>query len=98
MSEPIQNTCSWYDPSCALTWLSDELKALGLWLWESLLNGAAAVFEVLPVPDFMLDAGTIQIPPGVAWAAEPFQLEYGLTIIVSAYIGRFILRRIPIIG
>jgi len=38
------------------------------------------------------------LPTSVSWAASAFQLDVGLGIIVSAYISRFILRRIPIIG
>jgi hypothetical protein len=98
MSEPTENTCSWYDPSCTLTWLRDEFQAFGIWIWDSLLSGVATTFEAIPVPDFMQNIGAHTIPPGVSWAASAFQLDVGLGIIVSAYTARFILRRLPIIG
>lgn len=97
MSESANN-CSWYDPSCALAWVRDELQAFGVWIWDSILSGIASTFEAIPVPDFLNSVGTHVIPSGVAWAAEAFQLDIGLTVIVSAYIARFILRRIPVIG
>ncbi len=97
MEETI-NTCAWYDPSCGLAWFRDELQAFALWLWDSLLAGIASLFEAIPVPDFMLNVTTYTLPSTVAWAVSPFQIDIGLSIIVSAYIARFILRRIPIIG
>ena len=96
--EETANSCAWYDPSCGLAWLRDEFQAFSVWLWDSMLSGIASLFESIPVPEFMLNAGSHSIPAGVAWAAEPFQIPVGLGIIVSAYIARFILRRIPIIG
>lgn len=98
MDETTENVCSWYDPSCALAWLRDELQAFGLWIWDSILSGLVSTFEAIPAPDFMQNVGTHSIPSGVAWAASAFQLDVGLAIIVSAYTARFILRRIPVVG
>ncbi len=98
MMNENENTCAWFDPSCSLAWIRDELQAFGLWLWESVLNGLATTFEALPIPDFMSDVGTYSIPPGVSWAAESLQIDLGLAIVVSAYTARFILRRVPVIG
>jgi len=94
----MENTCSWYDPSCALTWLRDELHAFSLWVWNGILSSMASLFEVIPIPSFMTGLGVHTLPPGISWAASAFQLDVGLTIIVSAYTARFILRRIPVIG
>ena len=94
----MKNECSWYDPSCALKWLSDELKAIWLYIYDALLSGLAALFESIPVPDFLANIQSYTLPPAVAWAAESFNLEYGLGVIVAAYVARFIVRRIPIIG
>ncbi|MAY15260.1 MAG: hypothetical protein CMI06_07980 [Oceanospirillaceae bacterium] len=96
--EETTNTCEWYDPSCALGWLRDEFQAFGVWIWDSILSGIASVFEAIPVPEFMLNVDSYTLPTSVSWAASAFQLDVGLGIIVSAYISRFILRRIPIIG
>jgi hypothetical protein len=96
--EPAVNSCKWYDPSCSLAWLRDEFQAFGVWLWDSILSGFASVFESIPVPDFLLNVQSYNLPSGVSWAASAFQLDVGLAIVVSAYVARFILRRIPIIG
>jgi hypothetical protein len=90
--------CEWYDPTCALGWISEEFKAIFVWLYDGLMSGFASVLESFPVPDFLLTMGVVTLPSGVAWAAEAFQLPLGAGIIVSAYTARFILRRIPFIG
>lgn len=94
----MENQCSWYDPSCALTWFSGELKSLGLWFYDSLLSGFAVIVEAIPMPDFLINLQPYALPQSIAWAAESMNLTYGLTVIVSAYTARFILRRIPFIG
>lgn len=96
MNEELQ--CSWYDPSCALSWLKDEFQAFALWLWDSLISSFAFLLEAFPVPDFLINLPSYSMPSGVAWAVAPFQIEYGLLIIVGAYTARFVLRRIPVIG
>ena len=96
--QPVSNTCSFYDPSCSLEWLRDEFQSFSIWLFDSLLNAIALLFESIPVPDFFSQATTYTIPPSVSWAATAFNLPAGIAIIVTAYTARFILRRIPIIG
>jgi hypothetical protein len=94
----MENTCTWYDPSCALGWLVDEFKSFFIWVYDILLSGFAAVIEAFPVPDFLLNMQTFALPPSIAWAATALNIPFGLTVIVSAYTSRFILRRIPGIG
>jgi hypothetical protein len=94
----MENTCSWYDPSCALQWLQDELQSLSVWLYDAIMSGIASIYEAIPAPDFLLNANTLSIPSGVSWVVSMFQLDVGVSIVVSAYIARFILRRIPVIG
>jgi hypothetical protein len=90
--------CSWYDVGCWLGWLQEELKQLVLWVYDAVLSGIVGLMDMIPVPDFLIDLEPITLPAGVAWAAEPFQIVFGVGICVSAYVARFILRRIPIIG
>lgn len=90
-------SCNWYDPSCALDWIADELKAFFLWVYDGLLSGFAGLLELIPVPDFMY-MSHIQLPSGVAYFADTFMIPEGLKIIATAYTARFILRRIPAIG
>lgn len=90
--------CGAFDFGCYLAWLSDEIQALFLWMLSAFLNGLAALVELLPVPDFMLDVPSFYLPPGVMFFASAFELDYGIGVVVSAYTARFILRRIPGIG
>ena len=94
----MENSCKWYDPSCTLQWLQDELKAFFLWVFDSLMSGFARVIELIPVPDFLANMQSVAMTPAVSWFLQPFELQYGLIAIGGAYIARFILRRIPFIG
>lgn len=90
--------CKWYEVGCHMAWLRDELHAFALWCYDSILNGLAVTVEAIPVPDFLLGVTTQALPSGVAFFVNALELPVGLSIIVSAYIARFILRRIPLIG
>lgn len=93
----MAESCNWYDPSCALEWIGDELQSFFLWCYDGLLSGFAVLLELIPVPDFLL-MSNIQLPSGVAYFADAFMIPEGLQIIATAYTARFILRRIPGIG
>jgi len=45
-----------------------------------------------------LSAAFSNIPPGVWFFLDFFQLGYGVPLMISAYIARFLIRRIPVIG
>lgn len=94
----MENSCEWYDISCGLKWLSDEFKAFFLWVFDSIMAGFAKVIELIPVPDFLENMQSQVMTPAVSWFLQPFELQYGLIAIGSAYTARFILRRIPLIG
>jgi hypothetical protein len=38
------------------------------------------------------------IPPGAWYFLDFFRLDYGLPLIISAYVSRFLIRRFPMIG
>jgi hypothetical protein len=38
------------------------------------------------------------IPSGVWWVLDLFNLAYGMPIVISAYVTRFLIRRLPLIG
>jgi len=94
----MDNSCAWFDGSCYLSWWQQEIKGVYLWILDSFYNGLATVLEAFPVPDFMANFNPVLMPPNVSWFLQPFNLPYGLTVVVSAYVARFILRRIPFIG
>lgn len=82
----------------AIAWLIDLLLWLPLKLYELLLSGLAAILNALPVPSWAADLNLDWIPSGMAYWLGPFQVGFGLTCITSAYLLRFLIRRIPVIG
>jgi hypothetical protein len=94
----METSCSWYSVSCWMKWLSDELKAIFLWILDSIMSGLARIIELIPVPDFLENMQAQVMTPTVSWFLQPFELQYGLSVIIGAYAARFILRRIPFIG
>lgn len=93
-----ENTCAWYDPTCAISGLVEDLRLLSVSLWNSILSGLATLFESISPLSFLANLTTIDIPPSVSWAVDIFQIDFGIGVIVSAYTLRFIIRRIPGIG
>jgi hypothetical protein len=84
----------------AVTWAFDMLLLLPLHLWVLTLGGLQAAVNAIPVPGFFADAGNYvaQMPPLVAFISAGFQIPYGLGVITTAFVARWILRRIPLIG
>lgn len=81
-------------------WLRDLLLWVPKKLWDLFLDALVAVVEAIPVPSWLSSAGGVfdAIPDGVIYFAQALQLPAGLAMIISAYVIRFIIRRIPIIG
>lgn len=91
-------SCSFYDVPCWLGWLVEEIKSLFVWAWLKILGVVASFIEWLPVPDFLQNISSFQLPDTVIYFTTLFQVPAGMAIIVSAYLSRFILRRIPVVG
>lgn len=83
-----------------LVWLKDLLLWLPRKLYELVLDGLAWIFENLPVPDWLTAAGGLfaNVAPEVMFFLAPFAFLEGLAIVISAYIIRFLIRRIPVVG
>lgn len=94
----VNESCDLLDLSCHFSAFGDFLFSFVLWAYESILFGLAALFEAIPVPDFLQNAMSYKMPNILGWFAEPFAISTGATIIVSAYVLRFIIRRLPFVG
>lgn len=83
-----------------LQWLLEALLWIPRKIWAEILEGLAAVFNAIPVPQFVTDMGPAfqSIASGTMYFLDVFQFDYGLTVLLSAYLLRFGLRRIPLIG
>lgn len=83
-----------------LVWLKDLLLWLPRKLYELILDGLATVFEAIPVPDWMEDGEGFfaAISPDVVYFLDDFKFVEGFQIVLAAYLLRFLIRRIPIVG
>lgn len=80
--------------------LLDILLYIPKKILELILYGLASLIEAIPVPDFIQNIPALfsQIGAYVWYFLDPFQIGTGLSIILSAYVLRFLIRRIPFIG
>lgn len=86
--------------SAAMQWLLENLDALARHVWSGVLDAAASVLEAIPVPAWFSEAPNWVggIPPAVVWFLSPFELGTGLGIVMAAWVIRFLIRRLPIVG
>lgn len=95
----INDMFEWFQD--AFNFLIDEFF-LGFpkWVFQQVCEGIVEFFNALPVPSFFTAAASAfdGIPPSVVFFADAFQIGPGIAMILGAYLLRFILRRIPIIG
>jgi hypothetical protein len=70
------------------------------YIFQLIAEGVVLFFDWLPVPSFFSDAaGAFSgLPSDVIFYAQLFQVSEGITIVMGAYLIRFVIRRIPIIG
>ena len=96
--QPQADACTVGDLGCYFDWFLDQIASLFIWVWDKILSGLASIIEAIPVPQWASNYGSLQIPDVVAWALQPFELQTGVAIIMSAYGIRFLIRRLPFIG
>lgn len=83
-----------------LEWVVDFFQWLFVKVAVLVFDAVIAVLSAIPVPDWLDDlAGNIaNIDPGVMFFVAPLQIETGLTWLLSAYLLRFLIRRLPVVG
>jgi hypothetical protein len=83
-----------------LEWVVELLLWVPRKVYEMFLDGAASMFEAIPVPGFMSQLGNYAagLDPALGYFLAPLQLEVGLGFVMLAYIIRFAIRRLPVIG
>lgn len=97
----------WDSVQRGFDWLNDAydsiiqfFKDLPEWIFSKFADALIAFYQKIPVPEFFNSAANAfsNIPAEVVYFAQPFQITYGITVVLGAYLLRFITRRIPIIG
>lgn len=83
-----------------LDWFIDLLLWVPRKVWALMLDGLASLIESIPVPGFMANLGSwvSGIDPAVAYFGGPLQLGTGMTFVALAWVIRFAIRRLPVIG
>ncbi|PCI36855.1 MAG: hypothetical protein COB50_04235 [Thiotrichales bacterium] len=81
-----------------ITWFFDELLIIISNIWNAFLSSFAFIIESIPVPSFLLNLTPFVIPESISFFAQAFQIQFGISIVVSAYTLRFFIRRLPIVG
>lgn len=83
-----------------LEWLLEAFLWVPRKVYEMITDGLASFVEGLPVPPFMSDLSSFVsgLDSSVAYFASPLHIGSGLGIIIAAYVIRFLIRRIPLIG
>ena len=79
-----------------LQFIVDIPLAIGDWLWQ----GVLALMSSSIILSLLQSAGELfsTIDPSVWYFMGIMQLPYGITAVTSAYLLRFLVRRIPFIG
>lgn len=65
--------------------------------YNLILDSVVGLIEAIPVPAWAQNV-TMEVPPYVAWGLGLFEVGTGASIIMGAYVVRFLIRRIPFIG
>ncbi len=89
---------AWIDN--VLQWFKDWVEYALLHAWKLLCDGFASVIEAIPVPSFFATASSQLggIPGTVVFWLSFIQADFGIPLVISAYVLRWVLRRIPFIG
>lgn len=69
-------------------------------VWELVLKALSELLNAIPVPAWIDNIPSLfsGLPTGIPWAFWLFNVAAGIGIIVAAFILRFLIRRIPVIG
>jgi len=83
-----------------LDWLVEVLLWVPQKLWELFLDVLATILEAIPVPDFVANADVYlaAVPSSVAYFLGIVNFGFGLGVIITASIIRFVIRRLPGVG
>ena len=82
-----------------LAWFLDAALWVFHTVYELLLQGLLVVVNALPVPSWLAGSDPFSsIDPGIAWFLEALQIPEGIAIVLGAYVIRFLIRRLPVVG
>lgn len=83
-----------------LEWVVDFVQWVFVKLAILVFDAIIAVLSLIPVPEWMAELSTNigSIGSGFLFFIAPFQFGTGIAWVVSAYVLRFLIRRLPVVG
>lgn len=83
-----------------LLWWIDILLWFPRELFKLLVQALANLVNSIPVPLFIQNLGPdlVNVFAQISWFGELVMLPEGVTLVLAAYLLRFLIRRIPVIG
>jgi hypothetical protein len=83
-----------------LSWLLTFIDWICTEVFSVVMGALLAILNAIPVPSFFTNASTelAGLPAGVLYFAQAADLSTGCSVVISAWLLRFLIRRIPIIG
>jgi hypothetical protein len=83
-----------------LGWVVDFFQWLFVKVAVLVFDAIIAVLSLIPVPEWManLSSNMGSIGSGFLFFIAPFEFGTGMTWVVSAYLLRFLIRRLPVVG
>ena len=79
-----------------LDWIKDVLLWVPRKVWEAILDALASVIEAIPIPSWLQSIPSL--PSSVGYFFDMIALQFGVGVVIAAYLIRFSIRRIPVIG
>ena len=82
-------------------WLLDLLLWVPRQIFAAIASALSALINAIPVPGFVADLGPAfnsLFSGATGYFLDLMQLPYGIGVVSTAYVLRFLIRRIPIIG
>lgn len=81
-------------------WLLKVLEFVPKWIWSECLKALASVINAIPVPGFVSQVQGFWngVPSGIWYFVGWMHLGWGVSALLSAYVIRFLIRRIPVVG
>jgi hypothetical protein len=92
--------CEGFDLGCWGESFINGISAAFFKIFELLVLGIVKFIDLMPLPFDGTDVTNAinALPSEVFWAFNLFDIGQGVTIVLSAYLIRFIIRRLPVIG
>jgi hypothetical protein len=92
--------CDILDIPCHYNNSIEKLKEFVIYLWDKVLDACLYLLNLVPVPEWATVSGGIfsQVPSSVAFFMSVFEINFGLSVLGSAMLIRFIIRRLPFVG